>query len=106
MSAVVAFEPGVDRCISLFADRIRTIQTHDGKAAPFDTSAWLQYFAFDALGELNFSRQLGFLQQGVDVDGWIQGADEMIRYVSLASHRSLNLKVTISGGLADAFYES
>ena len=103
MTAVMAFEPGVDRCISLFADRIRSFSNKESEAASFDASAWLQYFAFDALGELNFSKQLGFLRRGVDVNGLIKGADEMIRYVSLASHGACCFAMVAPGGLANAF---
>ena len=101
MSTVCAFESGVDRCISLLADRICEIndswqeKNEPGEAAPvsIDASAWLEYFAFDALGELNFSKPLGFLHRGEDVDGWIGGTESMMGYLSLVSRITLALGV-------------
>lgn len=36
---------------------------------------WLQYFAFDVIGELTFSKRLGFLKRGEDVDGIIHAIE-------------------------------
>lgn len=97
MSTVSTFEPDVDRCISLFVDRIREInnsgreknEARETAPVAIDASAWLEYFAFDALGELNFSRRLGFLSRGEDVGRWIGDTDKMMDYVSLVSRVAL-----------------
>lgn len=34
----------------------------------FDLADWLQYFAFDVMGTLTFSKRYGFLEKGQDVD--------------------------------------
>ncbi|KAI9842249.1 MAG: hypothetical protein M1837_007394 [Sclerophora amabilis] len=81
MTALTELEPHVDVCVDLFVSRIKQIMTPNPVA--LDVSAWVQYFAFDVLGEVNFSRRLGFLETGSDVDGMIHVADEMLRYVSL-----------------------
>ena len=52
--------------IETLLERIGEV-TEAGKR-PLDTSAWLQYFAFDAMGELNFSNQFGFLETGADMN--------------------------------------
>ncbi|KAL2849954.1 cytochrome P450 [Aspergillus pseudodeflectus] len=39
--------------------------------APFDLAHWLQYFAFDVMGTLTFSKRYGFLEMGVDVGGML-----------------------------------
>lgn len=36
-----------------------------------DLSKWLQFFAFDVMGELTFSTRFGFLERGNDVDNII-----------------------------------
>ncbi|KAL8660249.1 MAG: hypothetical protein Q9202_006741 [Teloschistes flavicans] len=38
----------------------------------FDLGDWLQYFAFDVMGTLTFSKRYGFLEQGHDVNGMLQ----------------------------------
>ncbi|KAH8202698.1 hypothetical protein TruAng_003184 [Truncatella angustata] len=37
----------------------------------FDLADWLQYFAFDVMGTLTFSKRYGFLEQGRDVDNML-----------------------------------
>ena len=34
-----------------------------------ELDSWLQMFAFDVMGEITFSKRLGFLERGEDVDG-------------------------------------
>ena len=34
-----------------------------------DLGTWLQYYAFDVVGELSFATKLGFLEKGKDGDG-------------------------------------
>ncbi|PYH32924.1 cytochrome P450 [Aspergillus neoniger CBS 115656] len=77
MSTVAEFEPFVDSTIRTFFARL------DGFAAKrsvFDISTWLQYYAFDVIGEMTFSKRLGFLQQGRDVKGIIMSLEKMFDY--------------------------
>lgn len=37
----------------------------------FDMGHWLQYFAFDVMGSITFSKRYGFLDQGRDVNGML-----------------------------------
>jgi hypothetical protein len=58
-------EAGIDSCISLLMKRL------DGFAAEkelVDLGAWLHYLAFDVVGEITFAKQLGFLEQGKDLE--------------------------------------
>lgn len=41
-------------------------------------SDWLAWFAFDVMGEVSFSRQFGFLEEGRDIDNTLQGIENMI----------------------------
>lgn len=70
MSNMVSFECFTDSTIRVFFKEIdkRFVQTK----GICDLGAWLQYFAFDVIGEITFSRRLGFLERGEDVDGIIQ----------------------------------
>lgn len=36
---------------------------------PFDLSDWLQFFAFDVMATMTFSRRYGFLEEGQDRNG-------------------------------------
>ena len=50
---------------------------------PVDLGAWLQYFAFDVVGEVTFAQKLGFLEQGQDVDDMMKAIEGMLAYASL-----------------------
>ena len=67
MSNLVGFEPYVDSTMSVFFKELdkRFAQTGD----VCDLGVWLQRFAFDVIGEITFSRRLGFLEGAQDVDG-------------------------------------
>lgn len=48
-----------------------------------DIAAWLQYYAFDSLGAVNFSQMLGFLESGTDVDGICHLDHEQMMYFAV-----------------------
>lgn len=70
MSKLVSFESYVDVTIKYFFERLDQAFVRPDRVCHL--ADWLQYFAFDVIGELTFSRRLGFLERGSDVDGIIQ----------------------------------
>jgi len=58
-------EKAIDSCVELFMERLDEFASQQ---KPVDLGAWLQYFAFDVVGEVTFANKLGFLEQGKDVD--------------------------------------
>lgn len=85
MTAVSEYEFHIDSCIQLFLSRIRDITQH--QSATIDMSAWLQYYAFDTLGQINFSRKLGFLATGQDVGGICELDHKQMMYFALVRSR-------------------
>ncbi|RAK98993.1 cytochrome P450 [Aspergillus ibericus CBS 121593] len=83
MSNVVSFEPYVDSTIKYLFERLDEEFVHPGRICNFET--WLQYFAFDVIGELTFSKRLGFLQHGGDVDGIIHAIDHYFNSAAIVS---------------------
>ncbi|KAF4547722.1 Cytochrome P450-like protein 71 [Elsinoe fawcettii] len=81
MDTMIGLEPFVDECVDLLLCRLREIST--GKKNSIDAVAWMQYFAFDVLGQINFSKDLGFMKKGGDVDGIISAIHGILGYVSL-----------------------
>ncbi|KAA6412416.1 MAG: pisatin demethylase [Lasallia pustulata] len=67
MSNLVSFEPYVDSTMRYFFERLEELFVDQWKA--FDFGHWLHLFAFDVMGELTFSKRLGFLENGGDIDG-------------------------------------
>jgi len=68
MSNVVQFEPHVDTTIEFFFKRLEEVQKSDHRQS-CDLGTWLQWYAFDVMGEVTFSKRLGFLDEAKDVDG-------------------------------------
>lgn len=50
---------------------------------PVDMGAWLQYYAFDVVGEMTFAKKLGFLEEGKDIDGIIEQIGGLLVYASV-----------------------
>ncbi|KAF7193659.1 Cytochrome P450 monooxygenase [Pseudocercospora fuligena] len=83
MSTLVQFEPLVDSTISVFLDQLSRLHSdRDGDAAVCDLGVWLQFFAFDVIGELTFSKRLGFVDRGMDVDHIMREIDKVGKYVA------------------------
>ncbi|ERF68113.1 hypothetical protein EPUS_06924 [Endocarpon pusillum Z07020] len=80
MTNLVSFEPFVDSTIGVFFEQLdkRFVKT----GAVCDWDVWLQYFAFDVVGELTFSRRLGFLERAEDVDGIMRGVWKWFEYAA------------------------
>ncbi|TVY21363.1 Cytochrome P450 monooxygenase [Lachnellula arida] len=70
MSSMVEFEPYIDTTIDFFFKRLEEVQKSDSRHS-CDLGAWLQWYAFDVMGEVTFSKRLGFLDEAKDVDGII-----------------------------------
>jgi len=70
MSSMVEFEPYIDTTIEFFLKRLEEVQKKDSRNS-CDLGAWLQWYAFDVMGEVTFSKRLGFLDEAKDVDGII-----------------------------------
>ena len=69
LSTVKEFEPLLDSTTAVFLSRLDELFAETGKVC--DMGVWLQWYAFDVIGELTFSKRLGFLEQAKDVDGII-----------------------------------
>lgn len=80
-TAVSEYEFHIDSGIQLFLSRVGDLVKH--QSAIVDMSAWLQYYAFDTLGEINFSRKFGFLDTGMDVDGICKLDHKQMMYFAL-----------------------
>ncbi|KAL8653735.1 MAG: hypothetical protein Q9210_001922 [Variospora velana] len=60
------FEPLVLSTMEHFFARLDELFTD--KPMELDFGQWLQYFTFDVMGEVTFSRRLGFLEKGGDIE--------------------------------------
>ncbi|KAJ4988549.1 cytochrome p450 [Stagonosporopsis vannaccii] len=84
MSTLVQFEPLVDSTIDAFITQInKRFADKAGPAGVADFGTWLHYYAFDVIGELTFSKRLGFIDQGKDIEGIIGTLEKMLDYFAI-----------------------
>ena len=79
LPSLLQSEGAIDSCINLFMDRL----SQKSAEGPVDLGVWLQYFAFDVVGEMTFASKLGFLEQGKDVDGMMKAIEGVRLHQSL-----------------------
>ena len=70
LSNVVTYEGFVDQVLEVLLHQLDERYAQTQKT--FDLGNWLQYFAFDVMGTLTFSKRYGFLDTGTDVNGMLQ----------------------------------
>ncbi|KAH6957379.1 cytochrome P450 [Fusarium avenaceum] len=80
MSTLVQFEPFVDSTTTEFFRQLDLRYANENAVLDFGT--WLQYYAFDVIGELTYSKRLGFVDQGKDVDNVIGSLDWLLNYAA------------------------
>ena len=68
-SSMTATEGLVNDVIRVIEDKFDTQFCPGGQV--FDLGSWLQYFAFDVMGTMTFSKRYGFLEEGRDVGGML-----------------------------------
>ncbi|KAK4065660.1 hypothetical protein Trihar35433_7780 [Trichoderma harzianum] len=64
-----------------------------GTEGVIDFPTWLQYYAFDVIGELTYSSRHGFLESGQDVDGIIAYLDKYMSYLVLVGQMPILDKI-------------
>lgn len=80
MSNLISFEKYVDSTVSVFFEQLdrRFVRTDQ----ICDFGVWLQMFAFDVIGEITFSKRLGFLERAKDIDGIMAGTWKHFKYTA------------------------
>ncbi|OHE96886.1 cytochrome P450 oxidoreductase [Colletotrichum orchidophilum] len=81
MTSLVNYEPYVDECGALFAQRLSEFAK---VGAMMDIGHWFQCFAFDAIALMTYGKRLGFLDRGEDVAQVIHHLNQSLDYMSLA----------------------
>ena len=84
MSKVVSFEPQVNSTMEYFFKRLDDVFADKDQVCNF--AFWLQAFAFDVIGEVTFSKRIGFLMKGEDIDGIMGSIWKYFTAASPVSH--------------------
>lgn len=81
-TAVSTLEFHLDDCTRVFMSKMQEM-IGSSNSGPVDLAAWLQYYAFDSLGAVNFSKKLGFMDFGKDIDGICHLDHEQMMYFAV-----------------------
>ncbi|CAN8102493.1 unnamed protein product [Discula destructiva] len=68
-TSAMSFEPIIDEVLQCFTKNIDRRYVEHGTI--FDLAKWSQYYAFDVMGMLTFSKRYSFLDEGDDVGGML-----------------------------------
>ncbi|KAL4808171.1 putative P450 monooxygenase [Aspergillus unguis] len=71
LSNLQRMESLIDRHILRWMDKLESAYVSQGQ--PVDLSKWTAYLSYDTITDVGFRKPLGFIDQGRDVDGLIQG---------------------------------
>ena len=80
MTSLVQYEPSVDIATEKFLDQTEAL--YSSKNAVCDFAEWLQYLAFDVIGEITYSKRHGFVDRGEDIDGMVAYLGKLFSYVA------------------------
>lgn len=83
MSALVQYEPFVDNTTKLFLKQTEKLFVDKSEACDF--TQWLQFYAFDVIGEITYSKRHGFIEHNKDVDGIVEYLSWLFLYVAPVS---------------------
>lgn len=67
MTSLVHYEPMVDDTTEVFLDQTEKLFASTNKVCDF--AGWLQFFAFDVIGSITYSKRHGFVEKNEDIDG-------------------------------------
>lgn len=85
MSALVQYEPFVDNTTKLFLEKTKQLFVDNPEGCDF--TRWLQFYAFDVIGEITYSKRHGFVEKNEDIDGIVAYLTKLFNYVAPVSLR-------------------
>ncbi|CAG1982212.1 unnamed protein product [Fusarium graminearum] len=93
VSNVVRSEEHIDRTFEQFLEWMNR-NANDKK--PIHLDKFISYTTFDVIGEIVFSKQFGFLEQGIDIGGAIRNSLALNAYVAVAGYfRWINIYLSL-----------
>jgi cytochrome P450 len=72
MSTLISYEPFVNKVNATFAAKLADFAK---RKEPFDLFTWMQFYAFDVIGEITIGRSFGLIEAGYDKDGLLDAVD-------------------------------
>jgi hypothetical protein len=75
---LVQYEPMADEALEIFLDQTEKLYAASGKVCNF--TQWLQFFAFDVIGQITYSKRHGFIEEVRDINGIVQKLGYIFTY--------------------------
>lgn len=82
MSSMISYESFADHCIAILCQRLDEI-AKSSAGSQTDLARWLLSYAGDAVSMITFSKRMGFLDTGGDVEGFFETLHSNTVYSSL-----------------------
>src|SRR3569833_4326537 len=80
MSAQAQHEPFADNTTKLFLKRTETLFADNPDGCDFTRR--LQFYAFDVIGEITYTKRLGFIEKNEDIDVFVAYLSKLFLYVA------------------------
>lgn len=84
LSSLVDYEAYVDECSDILYQRLSEMSIENGHGT-IDLGHWSQCYAFDVISLITYSKRLGFLDFGLDVDSLIGNLDKIFALTSFVA---------------------
>ncbi|KAK8199087.1 pisatin demethylase [Phyllosticta capitalensis] len=85
MSSLKSYEPLVDSTVDYYLEQTDKFYASTGK--PCNFNRWLQFFAFDVVGELTWSKRLGYLERDEDIDNIVTVLGNFLSYCAVVGQQ-------------------
>ena len=85
LSNLLKGEAHIDSCISLFREQLNNL-IQSAPTGGVHLDKWINYLAFDIVGELTFSKSFGFLLAGHDIGDSISNQFKLRLYIAIIGH--------------------
>ena len=82
LSTLVQYEPFVNNVIITFIQLLDSkFAGKDGPEGVIDLPTWMQWYAFDVIGEITYGQAVGFLETASDVNNIIEETRDFLAYL-------------------------
>jgi cytochrome P450 len=82
MANILKNEASIDECINLF---IKRLHEFEARQQSIDFGHWLEMFAYDIVGRVQYGQTFGFLETGTDVGRWIESVTHALPLLHVAA---------------------
>jgi hypothetical protein len=83
LSNILRSEEHIDHTFQTF---LSWMDTYAADRKAMDLNTFISYATFDVVGEVVFSKQFGFLEEGKDIDNAIQNSLALNSYIAVAGY--------------------